>query len=257
VSEFKNKNQENSLLSVFLFTLLSLNFCLIMLPNTSLCKNLSKPVIVVNPGHGGHDFGAAGVDGTLEKNVSLTLANLIIKNLQNKYRPILTRTGDYFLNIPNRTSIANNNKASLFISIHASGSYKHRTSGITISYLKDSSDLASVSQDTSLKNMSDQYMRNPWDEIHKNYITKSMELGKSIQKKLSQNNRFPKNQLMGSSLRVFSGANMPAVMIEVGYLSNPIEGKKLRNIEYLTDLAKEICNGIDDYFILVENHLNH
>ena len=227
-----------------------------MLPNTGLCKKLSKQIIVVNPGHGGHDLGASGINGTLEKNISLTLANLIVKNLKNKYRPILARTGDYFLNIPKRTSIANNNKASLFVCIHANGSYGNKNNGITISYFKNISDFASFSHDPSLKNMDDRYMHTPWEKIHESQITKSIEVAKSIQNRLLKNKQFPENRLMGSPLRVLSGANMPAVMIEIGYLSNPIEEKKLRNIEYLSDLAREITNGIDDFFLKTENNLD-
>jgi len=225
-----------------------------MFPNACSCKNLSKPIIVINPGHGGHDLGASGIDGTLEKNISLTLANLIVKNLKNKYRPILTRTGDYFLNIPKRTSIANNSKASLFVCIHANGSYGYKNNGITISYLKKSSDFASFSHEPPLKDINESYSHTPWDNIHKSQIKKSIEVGKSIQERLTENKKFPGNRLMGSPLRVLSGADMPAVMIEIGYLSNPIEEKKLRNIEYLSDLAREIYNGIDDFYSKTETN---
>lgn len=224
-----------------------------MLPATGFSKNLSKPVIVVNPGHGGHDHGAKGTEGTLEKNVTLVLANLIIENLQIKYQAITTRNGDYFLNISDRTSIANHNKASLLISIHASGSYHYKTNGITIAYLKNTSDLAVFPQTPAIKNNGNAYKHISWDEIHNNQIQKSMEAGKCIHKKLSQSNLFPRNQLLHSPLSVLSGANMPAVMIEIGYLSNPIEEKKLNNIEYLSNIAREISTGIDDFYSKAEN----
>jgi N-acetylmuramoyl-L-alanine amidase len=256
VFEFKNKNQKNMPTSIFLFMLMSLTSCLFMIPTTGFCENLPKPIIVVNPGHGGHDLGARGADGTIEKNITLALANRIVENLKPRYQPILTRTGDYFLNITERTSIANYNKASLFVSIHASGSYDYQTNGITISYLDNTTDLSIFSQTPSFKNRGNGYTNILWDEIHKNQITKSIEAGKCIQKRLSQNSQFPKNRLLSSPLRVLSGANMPAVMIEVGYLSNPIEEKNLRNTDYLSELAKEISAGIDDFFMKAENHIN-
>jgi len=256
VFEFKNKNQKNILTSVFLFIRISVTICLLMVPTAGFCENLPKPIIVVNPGHGGHDLGARGAEGTIEKNVTLELANRIIENLKPQYQPILTRTGDYFLHITERTSIANYNKASLFVSIHTSGNYDYQTSGITISYLDNTSDLNAFSQAPSLKNRGDGYTNILWDEIHKNQIPKSIEAGKCIQKRLSQNRQFSKNRLLSSPLRVLSGANMPAVMIEVGYLSNPIEEKNLRNTDYLSELAKEISNGIDDFFMNAENHID-
>ncbi len=254
--EFKNKNQKNILTSIFLFIRISLTTCIFMIPTAGFCENLPKPIIVVNPGHGGHDLGARGADGTIEKNITLDLANRIIENLKPRYQTILTRTGDYFLNITERTSIANYNKASLFVSIHTSGNFNNQTSGITISYLDNTTDLSAFSQSPSLKNRGDGNINILWDEIHKNQITKSIEAGKCIQKRLSQNSQFPKNRLLSSPLRVLSGANMPAVMIEVGYLSNPIDEKNLRNTDYLSELAKEISNGIDDFLLKAENHIN-
>lgn len=229
---------------------------LFMFPTTGFSKNLSKPVIVVDPGHGGHDHGAKNAEGVLEKNITLMLANLIIENLQIKYQAITTRNGDYFLNISDRTSIANHNKASLLISIHASGSYHYKTNGITISYLKNASDLAAFPQTPTIKNSNNAYRHISWNEIHHHQIQKSMEVGKCIQKRLSQNSLFPRNQLLHSPLSVLAGANMPAVMIEIGYLSNLIEDKNLNNIEYLSNIAKGICTGIDDFYSKVENQIS-
>ena len=62
--------------------------------------------------------------------------------------------------------------------------------------------------------------------------------------------------MIGSPLRVLSGAGMPAIMIEIGYLSNPIEEKELKDIGYLSSLAKEICMGIDDFFAKAKNQIN-
>lgn len=227
-----------------------------ILPGPGLCEDKPKPIIVVNPGHGGHDLGARGANSTIEKNITLALANQIVEILKPRYQPILTRTGDYYLNITERTSIANYNKADMFVTIHAGGNYDFRTNGITISYLDNTSNLNTFSQSSSLKNKHDGNVNILWNEIHKNQITKSMELGKCIQKRLSQNKQLSKNRLLSSPLRVLTGANMPAVMIEVGYLSNPIEEKKLQNNDYLAEFAKEITTGIDDFFLKAENHIH-
>ncbi|RPJ82941.1 MAG: N-acetylmuramoyl-L-alanine amidase [Deltaproteobacteria bacterium] len=253
--EAKNKKHKKWPSSVFRFMRILFTGCIFMLPAPGICENQPKPIIVVNPGHGGHDLGARGADGTIEKNITLTLAKRIVENLKSRYQPILTRTGDYYLSITERTSIANYNKAALFVTIHAGGNYDFRTSGITISYLDNTSNLNTFSQSPSLKNKNEGYGNILWNEIHKNQITKSIELGKCIQKRFSQNRQLSKNRLLSSPLRVLTGANMPAVMIEVGYLSNPIEEKKLQNNDYLAELAKEITTGIDDFFMKAENHI--
>ncbi|MBT8358976.1 MAG: N-acetylmuramoyl-L-alanine amidase, partial [Deltaproteobacteria bacterium] len=93
--------------------------------------------VVLNPGHGGHDHGVKGPAGTLEKNVTLGLAQLIRDQLKKKYKIILTRSDDYWVDIPGRTAVANHKKADLFISIHAGGSFLHQAKGINIFYYKE------------------------------------------------------------------------------------------------------------------------
>ena len=96
-----------------------------------------KKIIVIDPGHGGYDNGAQGPDETFEKNVSLTLARILAEELGNTYRVILTRTDDYWLDIPARTATANHVAADLFISIHTGGSYLHKASAMTLYYFKE------------------------------------------------------------------------------------------------------------------------
>ena len=215
-----------------------------LFPAAGISKSLSKPIIVVNPGHGGPDHGAQGSDGTLEKHITLTLTNLIIKNLEADYQAISTRTGDYFITLADRAALANHNRAALFLSIHAGGSFHYQTSGITIAYL----DHDSFSQDSVqglAQDSAPSYIT--WDQMQRDQFNKSAEAGKCIQKRLAGNRLFPKPRLSGLPLRVLSGANMPALLIEIGYLTNPVEEKKLKDMDYLTKLAAEIANGIDDF----------
>ena len=96
-----------------------------------------KEIIVLDPGHGGHDTGAKGPDQTLEKKVTLELARQIATELEPEYRVVLTRTDDYHVELDNRTAVANHLKANLFISIHTGAGFTHSTSGMAIYYYQN------------------------------------------------------------------------------------------------------------------------
>jgi len=221
---------------------------LIAQPSSSFSNDSVQPVIMIDPGHGGQDNGAKGPDGTLEKNVSLALANLIAENLSDKYRPVLTRNDDYGLGAMERTSIANAANASFFISIHTGGNYKYKTSGIMVFFFKEVSDNRPKPEETGSFMMDDPEMKITWDEIQQKHAASSMEAAEAIHDRLSQNMEFSQSQVFGEPLLVLIGANMPAILIEVGYLTDPAEEKKLNNNRYLSYLAQEISRGIDDFF---------
>jgi len=229
---------------------------LVIDPSNSFSEYLVQPIIMIDPGHGGRDNGAQGPDGTLEKNVNMTLANLIAENLADKYQPVLTRNDDYGLGVTERTSIANAGKASLLISIHTGGSYKYKTRGIKVFFFKDFSATVSQFKKVDSFNMDDQEMQIPWDEIQKKHIIASQEAAKTIHDRLSKNTQFPASRVIGAPLLVLKGADMPAVLLEIGYLTDPGEEKKLNNNKYLSYLAQEISNGIDDFFQKSEKPFN-
>jgi N-acetylmuramoyl-L-alanine amidase len=229
---------------------------LIISPSNSFSENLVQPIIVIDPGHGGSDNGARGPDGTLEKNVNMTLANLIAENLADKYRPVLTRNDDYGMGITERTSIANAGRASLFVSIHTGGSYKFKTQGIKIFFFEDFSDTVSQLEKADSYNMDDHEKQVPWDEIQKKHVIASKEVAETIFARLSKEMQFPDSQVLGAPLLVLTGADMPAVLLEIGYLTDPMEEKKLNNNRYLSYLAQEISRGIDDFFQKSEKPYN-
>ena len=229
---------------------------LILNPSNSFSENLYQPTIVIDPGHGGRDNGARGPDGTLEKNVNMALANLIAENLADKYRSVLTRNDDYGMDITERTSIANASRASLFVSIHIGGSYKFKTRGIKIFFFEDFSDTVSQFEKADSFNMDDHEMQVPWDEIQKKHVIASKEVAEIICARLSKKMQFPDSQVLGAPLLVLTGADMPAVLLEIGYLTDPIEEKKLNNNNYLSYLAQEISSGIDDFFQKSEKPYN-
>ena len=203
--------------------------------------------VVLDPGHGGHDNGVRGPAGTLEKNVALSLAQLIASRLKKNYKVILTRSDDYSIDIPGRTAVANHLKADLFISIHTGGSFLHQAKGITIFYYKELSGHALETGSNSSKPGNAGNPQALWDNIQAGHIASSKALAQIIQNNINSQLKFSKSKIQNADLMVLKGADMPAILIEVGYLSNPGDEKKLQNPEVLTNFATAICNGIDDY----------
>lgn len=207
-----------------------------------------KSLIVLDPGHGGDEIGARGPEGTLEKAVTLQLARILAAELQRNYRTVLTRTDDYEMSLDNRTATANTLKADLFISIHTGGSWVHSTSGATIYHYQSFSeetrnrttDLSQSAESTDAPIL--------WDQVQNRYAEKSRILAGLIDAQLSSTGTVKQCRVAGAALAVLEGANMPAVLIEIGYLTNPAEEKNLRDEQFLTDLALAITRAIDEYF---------
>jgi len=207
-----------------------------------------KKTIVLDPGHGGHDKGVLGPEGTFEKNVTLDLARMVATEFENTYLVILTRTDDYFLNIPSRTSTANHVKADLFISIHTGGSFLHQASGITLYFFKEVAELALTPDTDPSKPFKRINNLSPWSNIQNAHQTTSKILAKSLLNRINEQTIFKKSEILGAPLMVLEGADMPAVCLEIGYITNPAEEKTLRDISVLSNIVRGIRNGIDDFF---------
>ena len=205
-----------------------------------------RRMIVLDPGHGGREIGARGADGTLEKAVAMELALLIATELQRDYKVKLTRTDDYHVDLDNRTALANHLKADLFVSLHAGGSFVYGTAGPIVYYYQNASKSSSTrGENPTLRG--DNSMPIPWDRLQDRYREKSRILAGMIRSRLSTLNSIENLRIQGAPLSVLQGAHMPAILIEVGYLTNPAEEKNLRNNRFLMNVAAEISKGIEDF----------
>jgi len=205
-----------------------------------------KRVIVIDPGHGGQDFGAKGPDGALEKTITLELARLIVFELEPEFKVVLTRTDDYGLDLETRTAMANHLQAQIFMSIHTAGSFVHSTTGTSIYYYQNFSKPDSGKEQPP--SPADKKDNEPilWQNVQSSHLAKSRALAGTIDDRLKSNTAV-QNRIEGAPLAVLQGAAMPAILIEVGYLTNPSEEKNLRDQNYLMDLAEQIRLGIEDF----------
>jgi len=215
--------------------------------------------IVIDPGHGGDDPGCIGKKGLMEKNVVLDVARRLkdLLDQKNEFDVILTRGSDIFIPLENRTVIAKQKQADLYVSIHANASRNKKRSGVMTFYLNFSNDpsvteIAARENATSTKNISD--MTEIIKKIVQNSkISESQELAEKIQqhlvKSLSQKYKNVNSLgVKGAPFWVLIGVEeVPSVLVEVSYLSNLKEEARLKTAQYRQQIAQGLYQGIIDY----------
>jgi N-acetylmuramoyl-L-alanine amidase len=214
--------------------------------------------IVIDPGHGGHDTGSVGPDGLMEKDLVLALARNLKEMLEEKLgaEVFLTRDSDRFIPLEERTAIANTHKADLFISIHANSSRTRSTSGIETYYL----DFAKTDAEREIaareNAMTDNNVRDLEDLVKKiaqaDKSIESREFAAIVQKRLYSGMRktLPKAKNRGvrsAPFIVLIGANMPSILAEVAFISNPKDERLLKKESTRESLVKALFEGIDGY----------
>ncbi|MDO8426392.1 MAG: N-acetylmuramoyl-L-alanine amidase [Deltaproteobacteria bacterium] len=214
--------------------------------------------IVIDPGHGGKDPGAIGRGGLKEKDVTLRLSRMLREKLANDDGPkvIMTRDADVFIPLEERTAIANKYDADLFISIHINASPRRAASGIETYILNISNDeeskrLAARENATSTRSVSDlEFILN--DLIRTAKTNDSIRLATSVHerlvKSLKESYRDVKsNGVKGAPFYVLVGTKMPSILVEVSYISNPAEEKRLQEEKYLREVIEGISTGLMRY----------
>jgi N-acetylmuramoyl-L-alanine amidase len=227
----------------------------------SLTRTLGLKInrIVIDPGHGGHDTGTIGPHGLMEKDVcldvALRLGHLIEETLPGT-QVIYTRKDDTFVPLEERTAIANQAKADLFISIHANSSRDSSARGIETYYLNFTSSAESMEVAARENANSEESLHDLQDLIKKiarnDKIEESRELAEDIQDTLSQRmqlvSRTEKNRgVKKAPFVVLIGANMPSVLTEMAFVSNPNDEKLLRKPDQRQRIADGLYRGIASY----------
>ncbi|MBI5469373.1 MAG: N-acetylmuramoyl-L-alanine amidase [Deltaproteobacteria bacterium] len=214
--------------------------------------------IVIDPGHGGKDPGAIGRGGLKEKDVTLRLSKMLRERLANDSGPkiIMTRDTDVFIPLEERTAIANKYDADLFISIHINASPKKTASGIETYILNISNDeeakrVAARENATSTRSVSDlEFILN--DLIRTAKTNDSVRLATAVQERLVKGLKEKygdtrSNGVKGAPFYVLVGTKMPSILVEVSYISNPNEEKKLQDEKYLREVIEGISTGLMRY----------
>jgi N-acetylmuramoyl-L-alanine amidase len=232
----------------------------------SLARQLGLNVnrIVIDPGHGGKDPGCRSHGKYKEKNITLSLAKRLATRLKKEIgcEVLLTRNKDAFLTLEQRTAIANMEKADLFISLHVNAHKDKRIHGLETYFLNMATDqqavmVAARENATSEKSISD--LQNILNDLMMNTkIRESSRLAHQVQKGMvgGANHRYKGIRSLGvkqAPFYVLIGAQMPAVLVEVGFLSNDNERKRLVSKAYQERLAAGISEGIKRYIKSIDS----
>jgi N-acetylmuramoyl-L-alanine amidase len=218
-------------------------------------------LIVLDAGHGGHDPGATGPTGLMEKDVVLDVtqrvAKLVTERLGTKVS--LSRSGDYFVPLRDRTSFANRERADLFISIHANAHRESGWTGIETYFLSSEATDNTARQLAALENGVVQ-LESPasrqkmdvlrsilWDLAQSEFQVESSNLAEVVQDSMTQSLQLPNRGVKQAGFYVLGGAAMPAILIEIGFVTNPKEERRLRDTRYRDEIAQAIFTGIAEY----------
>lgn len=221
------------------------------------CGRFKK--IVIDAGHGGKDSGAIGKSGLMEKNVNLDIATKLNRLLRDAgYDTVLTRDDDTFIPLPKRASIANNCDADLFVSIHSNANRTRSLYGLEVYYISPSvsdSDRALVAaEDAGLDNKdlspalgSMDVKATVWDMIYASNRAESMDLAKHICNEARGCLPTRVIGIKGAPFYVLKNTRMPALLVEVGFVTNSKEEKMLKSGAYRQQLAEIIAKAIKQF----------
>lgn len=224
----------------------------------SLAQQLGLGIrkIVIDPGHGGKDPGAMAF-GLKEKDVTLALAKQIAKILAETYHyeVVLTRTKDVFIPLEERTAIANTQKSDLFISVHTNAHSDQGKGGIETYFLNLATD-AHAMRVAALENATSTHSIGEMQDIlstmlQQSKIVESTRLAQFVQSNLiSGLGRSYKSRNLGvkqAPFYVLIGAEMPAILTEISFITNPAEAKLLQSDQYINQIAVHLAAGIAAY----------
>ena len=218
--------------------------------------------IVIDAGHGGEDPGALGRRGSREKDITLMIAKRLkaLVDAEPNMRALLTRDGDYFLPLNSRVEKARKVRADLFVSIHADAFTRPNVRGSSVFALSDkraTSELAralakkenesDLIGGVALASKEDHVRRTIMDLSQSATIDYSLRLGSSVLKQLGGVNELHKPRVEQASFAVLTAHDVPSILVETAFISNPQEEKRLNDRAYQDKLARAILEGIREY----------
>lgn len=214
---------------------------------------LTAKTIVIDPGHGGKDPGALGRGTLQEKSIVLSISEKLRKILTQKgYTVLMTRDTNRYIPLKDRTTFAMQHKADLFLSIHANASENLKAKGIETYYLSVTSTDKASEAIAARENADSGYSIQELEALLKGIIQESKSedskrLARHVQQALIQATGAPDRGVKHARFVVLIGTNVPAILIETGFVSNPTEGRKLTTPVYQQKIAAAIAQGIERF----------
>jgi len=219
--------------------------------------------IVLDAGHGGHDSGATGPTGLMEKDLVLDVTRRVTKLVEARLgiKVRLTRDADHFVTLRDRTSYANRERADLFVSIHANAHREAAADGVETYFLSSEATDSAARQVAALENGVVQ-LEQPagrtsgqmdivkailWDLAQSEFQLESSRLAEVVHDSMTQTLRISNRGVKQAGFYVLGGAAMPAILIEIGFVTNPREERRLKDSKYRDEIARAIFAGLAEY----------
>ena len=230
-------------------------------PGTSRGGASPLKLIVLDAGHGGHDQGAKGPGGVLEKDVVLDVTRRAARMIEDGLglKVILTRSTDVFVPLRERTNFANKQRADLFVSIHANAHLQAANEGVETYFLSSEATDNAARQTAAAENQvvdlespqsrakTDLLKSILWDLAQSEFQEESSFLAETVQDSMTHSLRLVNRGVKQAGFYVLGGAAMPAVLIEIGFLTNPKEERKLATSEHREAIARAIYASLAEY----------
>jgi len=230
-------------------------------------KNRSEMIrlatVVIDPGHGGEDPGATSRRGTREKNITLAIARKLKEKIDREpnMRAALTRDGDYYISLSQRLVKARKLNADLFVSVHADAFNKPHARGSSVFALSERGATSAAAGWLARKeneadlvggvnlNIQDPILKQTLLDLSQTAtINDSLKLGKAVLSKIGNINHLHKAEVEQAGFAVLKSPDIPSILVETAFISNPDEERKLRDHGYQDKLASAILGGIKHYF---------
>ena len=234
-------------------------------PDKSKASKVARlAIIVIDAGHGGEDPGATGRHGSREKNITLTIARRLkgLVDAEPNMRALLTRDGDYYLPLHVRVDKARKVKADLFVSIHADAFIRQHARGSSVFALSErratseaASWLAKKENEADLVggvnlDIKDVYLKKTLLDLAQTAtIDHSLRLGDLVLRRLGAVNNLHRPRVQQASFAVLKAPDVPSILVETAFISNPREEKRLNDESYQNKLARAVLDGIRDYIV--------
>src|SRR5215470_1230641 len=219
--------------------------------------------IVLDAGHGGHDSGATGPTGLMEKDLVLDVTRRVAKLVEARLglKVLLTRDTDNFVTLRDRTSYANRQHADLFVSIHANAHREAAADGVETYFLSSEATDSTARQVAAAENGVVQ-LEQPggrgagqvdivkailWDLAQSEFQVESSRLAEVVHDSMTQTLRISNRGVKQAGFYVLGGAAMPAILLEIGFVTNPKEERKLKDPKYRDEIARANLGGITEY----------
>lgn len=210
--------------------------------------------MVIDPGHGGDDMGGRGPKGTLEKQITLDVARRLKTLIETRLgvRVVMTRDEDRGISLDERDAVANNSKADLFLSLHVNAAPSPSVKGTEVYYLR----LDRAGEEARRSAAATELVLPavgggtrpieviPWDLAQASHVDASSRFASMLEEELEKHGPMGPRPLQQAPMRVLSGANMPAALVEIAYLTNPEQEQRVQSADFQAGLVQAMYDAI-------------